>query len=165
MHVFTRIGAGQQPRARIDGVDYHRCPFDVHPDFGTETTNNMCNSFMHFLREAECHQNAAFDIVHGHDWLCAKGVVRAKNDFGRRTVITMHSTQFGRDGNQHFNGTCDRVRAVEWEGTYVADLVIAVSGALADELKWQYEVPEWKLRVAHNGIDCGRRPSRNRAGG
>lgn len=155
VHVFTRRGSGQPPYSRIDGVHYHRCPFDLDPDFITET-DNMCNSFVHHVAEAEAYQNFGFDIVHGHDWLCAKGVVQAKNDCRRRTVFTVHSTQFGRDGNRFCNGDGERVRGIEYEGTYVADRVITVSGVLADEVRRQYEVPEWKLRVAYNGIDCRR---------
>ena len=155
VHVFTRLGAGQESYARIDGVHYHRCPIGLDPDFVTEI-HNMNNSFAYFLGETESHQNARFDVVHGHDWLCAKAVVQAKNDHRRPTVITIHSTEFGRCGNNHHNGRCDLIRAIEREGTYVADRVITVSGALADEVKWQYEVPDWKLRVVPNGIDCTR---------
>jgi glycosyltransferase involved in cell wall biosynthesis len=155
VHVFTRLGQGQHTYDCIHGVHYHRCPIDLHPDFVTEM-NNMGNSFIYFLGDTEAHMNAPFDIVHGHDWLCAKGIVQAKNDRGRKTVFTVHSTQFGRTGNNCHNGNCDRVRAIEREGTFVADRVITVSGYLADEVKWQYEVPEWKLRVAYNGIECGR---------
>ncbi|MEZ6120007.1 MAG: glycosyltransferase family 4 protein [Pirellulaceae bacterium] len=71
-------------------------------------------------------------------------------------VLTVHSTEFGRCGNQHCNGRSDRIRSVEREGTYVADRVITVSGPLADEVKWQYEVPDWKLRTIYNGINCKR---------
>ncbi len=48
-----------------------------------------------------------------------------------------------------------RIRDVECEGAYAADRVIAVSGALADEMKWQYHVPDWKIRVIPNGVNCG----------
>jgi glycosyltransferase involved in cell wall biosynthesis len=94
--------------------------------------------------------------VHGHDWLCAKGIVQTKNDRGRRTVLTFHSTEYGRCGNHHHNGRSERIRAIEAEGAYCADRVITVSGALADEVKWQYRVPDWKLRAVYNGINCRR---------
>ena len=83
--------------------------------------------------------------MHGHDWLSAKGLVQAKNDRGNRTVLTFHSTEFGRCGNHFRNGNSDRIRAIEQEGAYCADRTITVSGPLADEVKWQYEVPDWKL--------------------
>ena len=155
VHVFVRLGMNQSTYEVIDGVHYHRCPIELHPDFITEN-NNMCNSFVYFLRQTEVYQNAPFDIVHGHDWLCAKGIVQAKNDLGRSTVFTLHSTEFGRCGNHHFNGQSDRVRAVEAEGAFCADRVITVSGPLADEVKAHYHVPDWKLRCVHNGINCSR---------
>ena len=34
--------------------------------------------------------------------------------------------------------------------------MITVSGALAEEVKWQYQVPDWKLRTVQNGINCSR---------
>ncbi len=153
VHVFTRIGVGQPTYQFIDGVHYHRCPIELNPDFVTEM-NNMCNSFVYFMRQTESFQGAHFDIVHGHDWLCAKGIVQIKNNYGRHVLLTLHSTEFGRCGNNHFNGQSDRVRAVEAEGAYFADRVIAVSGALCEEIKSQYHVPDAKLRCVRNGINC-----------
>lgn len=155
VHVFCRMGAGQAPYARIDGVHYHRCPIELHPDFVAEM-NNMGNSFVYYMADTEAHQGARFDIVHGHDWLCAKAVVQAKNDRGSRAILTIHSTEYGRCGNNHHdgNGQSARIHQVEAEGVYVADRVIAVSGALADEIKWLYGVPGWKLRAVRNGINC-----------
>lgn len=154
-HVFVRLGAGQDTYQLVDGVHYHRCPIQLDPDFVTEM-NNMGNSFVYFLGETEAFQGGAFDIVHAHDWLCAKALVQAKNDRGRRTVLTLHSTEYGRCGNFHREGQSARIRAIEAEGAYCADRVITVSGALADEVKWQYQVPDWKLRTVHNGINCSR---------
>ncbi|MEM9656876.1 MAG: glycosyltransferase family 4 protein [Planctomycetota bacterium] len=155
VHNFVRLGENQTTYECIDGVHYHRCPIDLHPDFITEM-NNMGNSFVYFMGETEAHQGSPFDVVHGHDWMTAKGVVQAKNDRQSRTVLTFHSTEYGRCGNHFRNGNCDRVREIEREGAYCADRAITVSGVLADEVKWQYEVPEWKLRTVYNGVDCSR---------
>jgi glycosyltransferase involved in cell wall biosynthesis len=153
VHVFARLAEGQTTYALIDGVHYHRCPIDLHPDFVTEM-NNMCNSFVYFMGQAEAYQGARFDIVHGHDWLCGKGIVQAKNDRRSRVVMTFHSSEYGRCGNNRYGGQAERVRAIEAEGAYCADRVIAVSGALAEEIKRQYNIPDWKLRTVHNGINC-----------
>lgn len=155
VHVFARLGPWQSTFEQIDGVYYHRCPIDLHPDFVVEM-NNMCNAFVYFMREAEAYQGAAFDVVHGHDWLCSKAVVQAKNDHGRRTVLTFHSTEFGRNGNRVLNGNCARIHAIEAEAGYVADRVIAVSPAMADEVKWLYRVPDYKMRMVYNGVNCER---------
>jgi glycosyltransferase involved in cell wall biosynthesis len=155
VHVFVRLGEGQPTYEVIDGVHYHRCPMDLDPDMVTEV-NNMGNSFVWFMGQTEAYQNGAFDVVHGHDWLCAKAVVQAKNDHGRRTVLTLHSTEFGRCGNFNHNGRSERIRAVEAEGAFCADRVITVSGVLADEVKQHYQVPDWKLRTVYNGINVHR---------
>jgi glycosyltransferase involved in cell wall biosynthesis len=155
VHVFARLGEGQDTLARIDGVYYHRCPIPLHPDFVYEM-NEMCNRFVWFMAESEAHACKRFDIVHGHDWLSSKGVVQAKNDRGSRTVLTLHSTEYGRNGNQHASGQSARIHEVEAEGSYVADRVITVSSALADELKWLYQVPGYKLKVLPNGVQCHR---------
>jgi glycosyltransferase involved in cell wall biosynthesis len=153
VHVFARLGEGQSTLAHIDGVWYHRCPIDLNGDFVTEM-NSMCNSFVYYLGQTEAHMMKRFDIVHGHDWLCSKGVVQAKNDRGARTVLTLHSTEFGRNGNWVPEGNPQRISAIESEGAFVADRVFTVSGALADEVKWLYGVPDWKIRVLPNGVHC-----------
>ena len=155
VHVFVRIGDGQTGYECIHGVHYHRCAIDINPDFVTEM-NNMSNALIWRLGEVETYNGGPFDIVHGHDWMCAKAVVQAKNNRGRRTVFTLHSTEFGRCGNNLFAGNSSRVRAFEGEGAYVADRVITVSGALAEEVKAIYHVPDAKLRSVYNGIHCHR---------
>src|SRR5206468_1329470 len=67
VHVFTRMGPWQPHYERIDGVHYHRCPFDLQPNFVDEV-NNMCRSFVHHLFQSE-NYIGAFDVVHAHDWL------------------------------------------------------------------------------------------------
>ncbi len=155
VHVFARLGEGQPTFERIDGVYYHRCPIELHPDFVVEM-NNMCNAFVYFMREAEVYQGAPFDIVHGHDWLCAKAVVQAKNDHGRKAVLTFHSTEYGRNGNRRLNGNCAKIHDIEAEGGYVADRVIGVSPAMCDEVRWLYQIPDYKLRMVYNGVSCER---------
>ena len=155
VHVFVRKGNGQSHYSLVDNVHYHRCPIDIHPDFVTEM-NNMCNSFAWHVNESEHHDRSAFDVVHGHDWLCAKAIVQLKNNHGRKAVYTIHSTEFGRCGNVNYSGNSARVRMVEAEGAFVADRVVTVSGALAEEVKQHYQVPDWKLRTVRNGIHCHR---------
>lgn len=155
VHVFVRLGEHLSTYQLIDGVHYHRCPIELHPDFITEM-NNMGNSLVYFMAQTEAYQGAHFDIVHGHDWLCAKAIVQAKNNHGRTTVLSLHSTEYGRCGNNHFDGQSQRVRDIEAEGIYCADRLITVSSVLSNEVKSQYHVPDWKLRTIYNGINCHR---------
>jgi glycosyltransferase involved in cell wall biosynthesis len=155
VHIFTRMGDRQSRYDRINGVHYHRCPFDSQCELVTYV-HRMGNSFIAELREAERLCGRAFDLVHGHDWLAAKALVQAKNNLGRPTVLTMHSTEFGRCGNALCNGQSSRIRAIEWEGTYVADRIICVSKALRDEVRWLYQVPAEKMTSIYNGVDVRR---------
>ena len=52
VHVYTRMGFGQSRYDRIEGVHYHRCPFDLSADF-VEEIDNMCRSFVDHVYETE----------------------------------------------------------------------------------------------------------------
>ena len=67
-------------------------PIELSRDF-VEECNNMCNAFVFCMREAEEHTNAHFDLVHAHDWLCAKAIVQAsRRRRRRRSTATSRST-------------------------------------------------------------------------
>jgi len=151
VHVFTRPAYGTGGVNRIDGVWYHYCPHNLNPNFVDETLD-MCRSFVwHFLRTED--HIGHFDLIHGHDWLAASALAWIKE--GRpdhKTVFTMHSTEYGRCGNVFHNGTSQRIRDLEWFGTYRADRVIAVSNALKGEIGWMYRLPDTKVSVVYNGV-------------
>jgi glycosyltransferase involved in cell wall biosynthesis len=151
VHVFTRMGHGQGWYERIDGVHYHRCPFDLNRNFVDEV-NNMCRSFVHHVFQTESFIGP-FDIVHAHDWLAANAMIWIKQGRERKGILTIHSTEYGRCGNNFFGGQSVRVREQERAGTYWADRVIAVSRALKNEIMWMYEVPDWKVSAAYNGVN------------
>ena len=151
-HVFTRMGAGQRWYERIDGVHYHRCPFNLNPDF-VEEINNMCRSFVHHLFQTEDYMGHQFDVVHAHDWLATNAMIWIKQSRGRKGILTVHSTEYGRCGNDFYGGRSARVREQERTGTYWADRVITVSQSLKNEIMWMYEVPDWKVSVVYNGVN------------
>lgn len=151
VHVFTRMGPGQSHYELIHGVHYHRCPFQLHPDF-IEEVNNMCRSFVHYVLATEDFIGP-FDIVHAHDWLAANAMIWIKQGRARKTVLTVHSTEYGRCGNCFYAGRCARIRFQERAGTYWADRVIAVSRSLKHEIMWMYQVPEWKVTPIYNGVN------------
>jgi len=151
VHVFTRIGYGQLEYQVIDGVHYHRCPFALDPDF-VEEIKNMCRSFVHYLFQTEDYIGA-FDIVHAHDWLTASAMTWIRSGRGRRGILTIHSTEYGRCGNTFCSGRSELVRQGEREGTASADVVIAVSEALKNEIRWMYNVPHEKMAVIYNGVN------------
>jgi glycosyltransferase involved in cell wall biosynthesis len=152
VHVFTRMNRGQSHYELIHGVHYHRCPFQLHSNF-IEEVNSMCRSFVHYVFATEHFLGAPFDIVHAHDWLAANAMIWIKQGRRRKCIFTIHSTEYGRCGNNFYGGQCARIRFQERAATYWADRVISVSHALKKEIMWMYEVPEWKVRIIYNGVD------------
>lgn len=152
VHVFTRQGPGQSRYDNIHGVHYHRCSFALNPNFVDEI-NNMCRAFVAEFHSVEDH-SGPFDIVHAHDWLASNAVVWIKEGRRRKTVVTIHSTEYGRNGNKHFGGQAARVADHERHATYCADKVITVSGLLRDEIGWLYQVPQHKAHVVYNGVNA-----------
>jgi glycogen synthase len=151
VHVFTSMAEGQRDYERIEGVHYHRCPFQLNGNFVDEV-NNMCRSFVDHLFRTE-DLIGAFDVVHAHDWLVANALIWSKQRRNRKGVFSMHSTEYGRCGNNFGGGQSVRIRAQERAGTYWADRVIAVSNSLRNEVQWMYGVPDWKLAVVNNGVN------------
>jgi glycogen synthase len=152
VHIFTRMGRHDHPQYEfIQGVHYHRCPFPSHHDF-VEEINNMCRSFVNAVFHTEDYMGKPFDIIHAHDWLTANAMGWIKQGRGRKCIFTIHSTEYGRCGNNFYGGQSAKVRHIEWYGTYCADHVIAVSQALKNEVMWIYSVPDWKIDAIYNGI-------------
>jgi glycosyltransferase involved in cell wall biosynthesis len=151
VHVFTRMGWCQPHYQRIDGVHYHRCPFALHSDF-VEEVNNMCRSFVHHVFQTEDYIGR-FDIIHAHDWLAGNAMIWIKQGRGRKSVFTIHSTEYGRSGNHFWGGHSARIRYQERSAAHWADRVIAVSQTLKREVMWMYEVPDWKISAVYNGVN------------
>jgi glycosyltransferase involved in cell wall biosynthesis len=152
VHVFTRRGHGQPDYDCIHNVHYQRCSFSLTPNFVDEV-NNMCRAFVDAYFGVEDHLGR-FDIIHAHDWLASNAVVWIKEARDRRAVLTMHSTEYGRNGNRHLGGQATRVQDHERHGTYCADRVITVSHGLKEEIKWLYQLPDHKVRMIYNGVNA-----------
>lgn len=151
MHVFTRPGEGAVGVRRIDGVWYHFCPHALRRNL-VEEVQEMCRSFVWHFFQSEDYAGR-YDLVHAHDWLAASALIWIKR--GRPdhpAVLTMHSTEYGRCGNNFWPGACQGIRDHEWQATACADRVIAVSQALKEEIRWIYRVPEEKCWMIHNGV-------------
>lgn len=152
VHVFTRLGDHNQSWYEcIHGVHYHRCAFTSSQDF-VEEINNMCRSFVHSFFQVEDYVGR-FDVIHAHDWLSSNAMVWIKEGRRHNSVLTIHSTEYGRCGNNFSGGNSARIRDHERHGTYCSDKVIVVSKALKGEIMWMYNLPDWKVNVIYNGVD------------
>ncbi len=152
VHVLTRRKRGQDNYGCYDGVHYHFVDLSNGSDFIHEIHNMneaMVDRFMHitgFVGE--------FDLIHGHDWMTAEGMVQIKERWGLRCVFTVHSTEFGRNGNVWYDdGDPWRISELERYGTYCANDVIAVSNYLKAEIMNLYQCPEWKTHAVYNGVN------------
>lgn len=156
VHIFTRMKEGQRRFELIDGVHYHRCAYPYNPDFLVDMAN-MADSFYRHLVEVEDGLGEPFEVVHGHDWMVTPALTRVKNERSAAVVMTVHSTEYGRCGNELFwHGQSKRIRDLEWEGTFVADRVICVSESLRKETTWLYSVPPEKSVAIYNGVNAAR---------
>jgi len=150
VHVFTRMGHGQTHYAVIDKVHYHRCPFDLNPNFIAEM-NNMCHSFAYHFSQTE-NVSGTFDLIHGHDWMTANALAEIRNARHKRTVFTLHSTEYGRCGNVFHEGQSRDIRNLEWYGGFVADKIITTSETIKKEAKRIYNFEDRKLAMIPNGV-------------
>ncbi len=102
-----------------------------------------------------------FDIIHCHDWLTYQAGVAAKKILGAPLVMHVHSIEADRAPFSN-----PRIFKIEKQCLNQADLVMCVSRYTLEQVKKNYQVPESKLVVVHNGVDLagsarpGKRPDR-----
>lgn len=154
VHVFTRSGHGQPAYERVGLVHEHRCQYHGQGDF-VDDINTMCRAMVDQFLATE-NYIGAFDVVHAHDWLAANAMIWIKQQRGRRSILTIHSTEYARCGNTYPEGRSARVREQERAGLYWCDQAIAVSGVTRAEIAGMYDVPIWKTTVIHNGVAASR---------
>lgn len=152
VHIFTRAAPGQVSYEVIDGVHYHRCAYKRNKNV-IKDTENMCKAFAHTFIETE-NVSGEFDIVHGHDWMVVSAMDEIKNKRKKKMVYTLHSTQFGRDGNKFYNGLPEVIKGIEWYGTYISERVIVNSDTMVKEGMWLHKIPRDKIKLVPNAVDC-----------
>ncbi len=149
-HVITRRKDSQPDYDRIDGVHYHRIDHRASAD-DMDVARWMCEAMAQRFRHISA-EVGGFDIAHAHDWLTAEALRAVMSESGVTGILTMHSTEYGRDGNVFHDGFARQVRDLEAAACHQADAVIAVSRFLADELRRIYQAPEAKLHIVPNGV-------------
>jgi glycosyltransferase involved in cell wall biosynthesis len=154
IHVFTRRG-DFDAYDKINGVHYQRVDFEVAGDIISEM-DRMCDA-MYYRFLATKNIFGDFDLVHGHDWHTILALNRIKFDFQIPYILTMHSTEWGRNGNNFADSsTAKEISHREWLGCYESARVIVTTRRMLDELGWIYSVPEGKVRIIPNGIVAGK---------
>ena len=153
VHLFTR-GRGNNDEV-INGVYYHIVDCDQNGGI-VEQMNRMCDNI--YIRFLDVREKAGeFDILHGHDWHPVNVLCRIKAEFGLPFVLTFHSTEWGRNGNQHGEwGEAKEISHREWLGGYESSDLIITSKILKDEIQQIYKIPDYKLWEIPNGINMGK---------
>jgi glycosyltransferase involved in cell wall biosynthesis len=150
IHVFTRRKSGQGTYDRIDGVHYHRIDHGISENF-VQSMDWMCQAMAHRFHEVTS-LIGKFELVHAHDWLTGNVLKYVSDGFGTPGILTMHSTEYGRDGNVLYDGFAKWIRDTEAAACFHAKMIVSVSGFLADELQRFYQVPHSKIHVVPNGV-------------
>jgi len=104
-----------------------------------------------------------FDIIHCHDWITYQAGMEAKKILGIPLVMHVHSIEADRAPYPN-----PRICEMEKSGLNAADLIMCVSRYTLEQVKKNYQIPESKMVVVHNGVELagcakpGRRPARKK---
>jgi glycogen synthase len=105
------------------------------------------------------------DIIHGHTWYSHLAGCLTKQLTGGTLVLTTHSLEPHRPWKREQLGTgYDASSWVERTAYETADGVVAVSGAMKEDVQSLYDVGDADTQVIHNGIDIDQyrpRPDRS----
>ncbi len=154
VHIFTRRGDFDS-YDRVNGVHYQRVSSDTGGDIVAQM-DEMCTAFYdRFAGAQKIFGN--FDIIHGHDWHPILALNRIKADFGIPCVLTVHSTEWGRNGNNFSHEDIFKtISHREWLGGYESSEIIVTTKLMLNELEKIYSIPEWKISIIPNGIVRGK---------
>ncbi|MFA7561972.1 MAG: glycosyltransferase family 4 protein [Methanoculleus sp.] len=142
VHFFTR---GEGKDVEIDGVQYHYCRPSGEDivRYCSDMSRKMIDRFHEF-------DAPSFDLLHFHDWHVVDALKRLQD---RETLLTYHSTEYGRNGNTFSDSwPFTEISRIERYGASIAKHITAVSSTLRREAMGLYRIPEWKIDVIHNGI-------------
>ena len=153
VHVFTRRGDFES-YDKINGVHYQRVDSDSSGDILAQM--NKMGDAIYDRFGAVNKLFGLFDIVHGHDWHPAMTLAKIKKDCSLPFILTMHSTEWGRNGNNFGYGISQEISHREWLGCYDASRVIVTTRRMQDELIWIYSLPSDKIHIIPNGIVLGK---------
>jgi glycogen(starch) synthase len=151
---------------QIDGVEVHRPktldlskPFYLCADhelrswgpnfkFFADVLSYNIMSASQLVNSLVRKNGRSFTIIDAHDWLGIMGGIVAKKEMNIPLVFHVHSTEVGRSIGRGSH----TIKDIEFEGGQVADCVITVSNAMADELL-KLGFPQDKIRPCWNGVD------------
>jgi len=153
LHIFTRRGEFDS-YDKINGVHYQRVDFDSTGDVLSQMIK-MCSAMQDRFRAVQSIFGK-FHVIHGHDWHPVLALNGIKKEHPISYILTMHSTEWGRNGNHWGGGISKEISHLEWLGCFEAADVIVTTRRMKDELTWTYQVPDNKVIIIPNGIIKGK---------
>jgi glycosyltransferase involved in cell wall biosynthesis len=153
VHILTRRGEFDA-FDKINGVHYQRVDFDDSGDIVAQM-DNMSNAMYDLFGEIQ-KIFGRFDVVHCHDWHPIPALNRIKKDYGLPYILTMHSTEWGRNGNHFGDGISKDISHREWLGAYESSKIIVTTRLMMDELMRIFSIPKSKISIIPNGIVVGK---------
>src|SRR5512136_2135679 len=153
VHIFTRRG-DFDAFDKINGAHYQRVDFDDSGDIVAQM-DNMSNAMYDLFGEVQ-KIFGRFDIVHCHDWHPIPALNRIKTGYGLPYILTLHSTEWGRNGNHFGSGISKEISYREWLGAYESSKIIVTTRHMMDELMRIYSISKSKIIIIPNGIVVGR---------
>ncbi len=150
VHVFTRNG-DFDAYDKINEVHYQRVDSDSTGDVISQM-NGMCEAiFDRFERVQKIF--GRFDVIHAHDWHPVLAANRIKFEHNIPYAFTIHSTDWGRNGNNFGNSSASKeISHREWLGGYESSQIIVTTKQMLDEIQKIYSIPESKINIIPNGI-------------
>jgi len=150
VHVFTRRGDFDS-YDRINDVHYQRVTVKESGDILAQM--DRMSDAMHDRFGAVVNIFGRFDIIHGHDWHPVLALARIKSEQAIPSVLTLHSTEWGRCGNNWGN---EKISHREWLGGYESSRIIVTSPQMKTEIVRTYSIPGSKIDIIPNGIVSGK---------
>lgn len=106
-----------------------------------------CASLVEVLGRVS-RDTSPFHVVHACSWMTAPAALSGRRHGGARAVVTFLDTVFSRYGQVNGDRATAQIRNLEQQAVREADLLIAGTDAVRQELAWLYGASSAQVRVA-----------------
>ncbi|NOX60893.1 MAG: glycosyltransferase family 4 protein [Chloroflexi bacterium] len=96
---------------------------------------------------------AHYDLIHTHDWLTGYVANDLQARYKLPMVVTFHAMEHGRTNGQIHDALSQRIHLAEWHLARRADLIIACSQYMRDQIIQHLDAPAEKIVVIPNGVE------------
>ncbi|HEY0166081.1 MAG TPA: glycosyltransferase family 4 protein [Jatrophihabitans sp.] len=156
VRVLTRGERPEPEQQRYEGVTVWRAAADgLAIDFGSESVLAWTQAFEHSLTRAGLLLVSQWqpEVIHAHDWLVAQTALTLRQVTGSPVVVTVHSTEHGRQQGWLSEPAPRAIHSVERWLCREASAVIACSRFMAGQVAELFQLELGKVRVIGNGAD------------